>query len=167
MTIKGLLEIIYLFRYIVRDKYLYFSPIQHILGIICAGGHIPNTTPAGSGSERLGRIGGQIVQYIGILGYVGFKIGEWWVNRGRPNVSREEVRIAPPVGIKLQVEIDMNKCPICGNGMKLDEGESLGCLETSGFIFCYKCITQYITKYNVCPVTQIPTTFMHIRPIYK
>ena len=43
-----------------------------------------------------------------------------------------------------------NSCPICG-AMPIQNP----CALPTGFAFCYRCATDYVDKWHVCPVTQI------------
>ena len=55
---------------------------------------------------------------------------------------------------------DPNLCPLCGQIRKLPATSS------SGYAFCYACISQYVTEHGTCPVTGIPCSLAQVRRIY-
>ncbi len=37
---------------------------------------------------------------------------------------------------------------------------------TSGYVFCYRCVHQYVSEHRCCPVTLVPCGLEHVRKLY-
>ncbi|CEF62293.1 Peroxisome assembly protein 12 [Strongyloides ratti] len=59
------------------------------------------------------------------------------------------------------LNLSENQCPLC---LKKRENDTV--LSCSGYIFCFKCIYQFISKYGRCPVTSIPATTKELVKMY-
>jgi hypothetical protein len=56
---------------------------------------------------------------------------------------------------------DLSLCPICKQQRKNDTA-----LSVSGFVFCYKCIFQYLKRHGMCPITRIPAKVQNLVCLY-
>ncbi|XP_028393338.1 peroxisome assembly protein 12-like [Dendronephthya gigantea] len=54
------------------------------------------------------------------------------------------------------------QCPLCHK-----VHTNMATLVSSGFVFCYPCIHQFITEHGCCPVTNIPSSLDQILRIYS
>ena len=95
-----------------------------------------------------------------------FKFAEWWYS---DNGAGGQTKPVPPPprppkvsehGISLPS--DKTLCPIC-----VDTRVNPAALSCSGFVFCYKCIHEYITEHSRCPVTLLPASLEQIRKVYE
>ncbi|TKR81189.1 hypothetical protein L596_015104 [Steinernema carpocapsae] len=57
--------------------------------------------------------------------------------------------------------LETNKCPLCLKQREVDTA-----LSVSGYVFCYKCIYDYLRREHSCPVTQIPARTTHLVRLY-
>uniref|UniRef100_A0A0K0EWC4 Peroxisome assembly protein 12 n=1 Tax=Strongyloides venezuelensis TaxID=75913 RepID=A0A0K0EWC4_STRVS len=59
------------------------------------------------------------------------------------------------------LNLSKDQCPLC---LKKRENDTV--LSSSGYIFCYKCIRQHISKFGRCPVTSTPATLNQLVRLY-
>ncbi|KAJ7513720.1 hypothetical protein O6H91_23G011900 [Diphasiastrum complanatum] len=97
-----------------------------------------------------------------------FKMVEWWYQSAEERVTSQTVYPPPPPppapkvadgGIPLP--IDIRFCPLCAQTRT-----NPAMVSTSGYVFCYPCIFNYISQYGRCPVTLIPAKSNQIRRLY-
>ncbi|CAG2117168.1 unnamed protein product, partial [Medioppia subpectinata] len=67
----------------------------------------------------------------------------------------------PPAPPKIEIDIPVEKCPICLNVRQNDTA-----LMTSGFVFCYACIINHLKVNSRCPVTGYPTATDQLIKLY-
>ncbi|VDM72662.1 unnamed protein product [Strongylus vulgaris] len=72
----------------------------------------------------------------------------------------------PPAPHKLLTEssvlmLDTNKCPLCMRRRTNDTA-----LSVSGYVFCYSCIYDHVSKFKTCPVTGLPSTVNELIRLY-
>uniref|UniRef100_A0A0N4ZQ24 Peroxisome assembly protein 12 n=1 Tax=Parastrongyloides trichosuri TaxID=131310 RepID=A0A0N4ZQ24_PARTI len=59
------------------------------------------------------------------------------------------------------LSLSKDQCPLC---LKKRENDTV--LSVSGYIFCFKCIHNYVKKYGLCPVTSTPATLNELVRLY-
>ncbi|XP_035217121.1 peroxisome assembly protein 12-like isoform X1 [Stegodyphus dumicola] len=85
---------------------------------------------------------------------------EWWYNReGQP--STFAALPVPPPPPKWPCETPIDICPICKEPRTNDTA-----LSSSGFVFCYPCIHQYVEMTNKCPVTGYRSSLKQLIKLY-
>eukprot|EP01112_Ceratiomyxa_fruticulosa_P010003 TRINITY_DN2625_c0_g3_i1.p1 TRINITY_DN2625_c0_g3~~TRINITY_DN2625_c0_g3_i1.p1 ORF type:complete len:417 (-),score=92.57 TRINITY_DN2625_c0_g3_i1:115-1266(-) len=91
-----------------------------------------------------------------------FKFIEWWYSENR--ITQPPLPIPPPPippQTKIMLPTDKTLCPLCSRT------RNNPAMSSSGYVFCYPCIFNYVSLYQRCPVTFIPTTQQQIRKIYE
>mmetsp|Transcript_21017 Transcript_21017/g.37521 ORF Transcript_21017/g.37521 Transcript_21017/m.37521 type:complete len:366 (-) Transcript_21017:533-1630(-) len=99
-----------------------------------------------------------------------FKALEWWYSAGEEKLTSRNALVArppPPPPIPQSAEgvglpSDPSSCPLCKGHCK-----NPSFLTTSGYVFCYACVFNYVMECRRCPVTHLPTSLDHIRKIYR
>ncbi|KAK7061450.1 ankyrin repeat protein nuc-2 [Favolaschia claudopus] len=97
------------------------------------------------------------------------KFLEWWYSPGSPARSFSTSPLGPavppprmlpphPQGIPFNPQ-SYGKCPIC-----LDPIKNATALP-SGYVFCYRCVYDHVTKLGKCPVTLLPTRIWQARKV--
>ncbi|CAI0385203.1 unnamed protein product [Linum tenue] len=97
-----------------------------------------------------------------------FKMMEWWYQSAEERMSAPTVYPPPPPppppkvakeGISLPN--DRTMCPLCSQ-----KRANPSVVTVSGFVFCYACIFKYISQYNRCPITLMPSNVDQIRRLF-
>ncbi|XP_057863209.1 peroxisome biogenesis protein 12 isoform X2 [Cryptomeria japonica] len=97
-----------------------------------------------------------------------FKMMEWWYQSAEERLSSPTVYPPPPPppqpkvaenGIPLPP--DRTVCPLCSQ-----RRTNPTLIAVSGFVFCYPCIFNYVSKYNRCPVTLMPASVDQLRRLF-
>ncbi len=105
-------------------------------------------------------------KYLLPLAIFFFKFLEWWYaeNRGpaqaMPTPPPPEPAKRAAEGVPLPQ--DRSACPLC-----LEMRTNPGMAASSGYVFCYPCIFNYVKQHQRCPVTHLPTTIDQVRKIYE
>ncbi|KAH7699125.1 PRX-12 protein [Aphelenchoides avenae] len=68
---------------------------------------------------------------------------------------------APPHPYKV-LSLDADKCPLCYRRRENDTA-----LAVSGYVFCFKCINDYVRREGQCPVTFIPASHEQLIRLYR
>ncbi|KYQ89925.1 RING zinc finger-containing protein [Tieghemostelium lacteum] len=94
-----------------------------------------------------------------------FKSLEWWYSENRQSAPTLPV-IPPPLPPKqakdgMDIPDDKSLCPICR------EKRTNATICGSGFVYCYRCIHQYVSQYSRCPITFLPANIEGLRKIYE
>ncbi|GAX80892.1 hypothetical protein CEUSTIGMA_g8327.t1 [Chlamydomonas eustigma] len=139
------------------------------------------TTAAGSGLSLRGvsavaKSGLSLLHFLSdhhhnalMLAVFGFKALEWWFNSAEERLAVNKTLPPPPPppaprpaqrGVGLPA--DTSLCPICRCTCS-----NPAQVATSGYVFCYPCIFNYIMDKQRCPVSFIPASLDHIRKLYK
>ncbi|XP_055592559.1 peroxisome assembly protein 12 [Uranotaenia lowii] len=85
---------------------------------------------------------------------------EWWQNETTMgDLSKLPVPEAPDLDVNCNRYL--NKCALC-----LQELQIPTAVSTSGYVFCYCCITAHLQKESRCPVTRYPATVSDLIRIY-
>eukprot|EP00298_Acanthocystis_sp_HF-20_P005002 c15295_g1_i1.p1 GENE.c15295_g1_i1~~c15295_g1_i1.p1 ORF type:complete len:365 (+),score=95.01 c15295_g1_i1:46-1095(+) len=99
---------------------------------------------------------------------LGFKFMEWWYGNEEIQSSNKSVNTLPPpptapppVAGSYSLPSSINQCAIC----KRDRQNPTVTL--TGFVFCYRCIFDYIEKTGECPITGIPLETQTLRRVYE
>jgi len=84
---------------------------------------------------------------------------KWW----HSDDSQASLTALPvPKPPKTSNKYPSQMCPLCSKPRKIDVA-----LQTSGYLFCYKCIKEYLQEHNKCPITSIPSKVTDLIRIYK
>jgi len=83
------------------------------------------------------------------MGSFFLQVVDHWYNNTSAELKLEHKIVGPP---PLIAGLKPGLCPLCG---KKRRGDTV--LGSSGVVFCYSCITQYIRKKKKCPVTKEPS----------
>lgn len=87
---------------------------------------------------------------------------EWWYASENNAPSLMALPVPdPPKTDKDLVKTPHNVCPLC-----LKQRTNDTALSTSGFVFCYPCIYDYIRQHQCCPVTSYPSHQQHLIKLY-
>lgn len=84
----------------------------------------------------------------------------------RSSQTRFNNRIPPPPHKRLRESavmlLETNKCPIC-----LRQRHNDTVLSVSGYVFCYRCISDFIERERKCPVTSLPANREHLIRLFS
>jgi hypothetical protein len=104
-------------------------------------------------------------KYILPLTLFFFKFLEWWYHEPRFEAPPSVIPPAPDPPKRasggLEIPSDHTLCAICR------EKRTNPAIATSGFVFCYPCLSRYVDVHHRCPVTFIPMNSDQIRKIYE
>ncbi|RDD39944.1 Peroxisome assembly protein 12 [Trichoplax sp. H2] len=98
------------------------------------------------------------------------KIVEWWYseeNTTRSSSTFADLPIPPPPDKPktapngIRPPINTAECALCNQGIT-----NATALSTSGYVFCYPCIYQYLKQSGKCPITHLPTGIQQLVKIY-
>ena len=94
---------------------------------------------------------------------------EWWYSTDHEMTSSVmNLPIPPPPKMPKVSESGCGlpphplQCPLCHK-----VHSNMASLVSSGFVFCYPCIHQFVTEHGCCPVTNIPSSLDQILRIYS
>eukprot|EP01080_Neovahlkampfia_damariscottae_P008364 gene8364-189_t len=98
-----------------------------------------------------------------------YKFLEWWYSteaeRNQNQNSSKPILPPPPPPKKSKDGIDLPKdcslCPLCYK-KRINPTQ----LSISGYVFCYKCINDYVNEFQKCPVSLLPANENFLRRIY-
>jgi len=94
-----------------------------------------------------------------------FRFLEWWYSENRIVPPALPTPPPPPPPLKvaegLHLPEDKTLCPLCLSP------RTNPAMASSGYVFCYPCIFNYVQRHEKCPVTFLPTTQAQIRKIYE
>mmetsp|Transcript_11906 Transcript_11906/g.16138 ORF Transcript_11906/g.16138 Transcript_11906/m.16138 type:complete len:446 (+) Transcript_11906:176-1513(+) len=98
-----------------------------------------------------------------------FKVLEWWYGMAEERMNPSQVLplpppppIPPPHPQGKQLPGDVRVCPLCRN----PRTNPALCV-TSGYVFCYPCLHEYVSKKKACPVTLERSSTESIWKLYK
>ena len=98
-----------------------------------------------------------------------YKFLEWWYSPGSPARSLSASPLGPvippprmilphPQGIPFDKAL-YGVCPICKNG--INNATAL----PSGYVYCYRCAYDHVSRHGRCPVTLLPARPWQLRKI--
>lgn len=82
----------------------------------------------------------------------------WYVNKEGKSIGG--LKTPPPKEFQSQT-VKMGTCPVC-----IQKIENPTACAISGYVFCWKCISNHIKERRTCPVTNIPITLEDLVRIY-
>ncbi|PSN38097.1 Peroxisome assembly protein 12 [Blattella germanica] len=86
---------------------------------------------------------------------------QWWNSGDNMHASLMALPIPPPPEITPEGKKFAGKCPICLQRRKIETA-----LTVSGYVFCYRCIMQYVQENRQCPITKCPADIADLIRIY-
>merc|ERR1712150_195525 len=87
---------------------------------------------------------------------------DWWYSSDSSATSLTALPIPRPPTCDRLKDVATTACPLC----RRDRVNSTA-LAVSGFVFCYMCISEHISRERCCPVTGLPATQDHLVKIYQ
>ncbi|XP_029945546.1 peroxisome assembly protein 12 [Salarias fasciatus] len=97
------------------------------------------------------------------LGVFFLQFLDWWYSSDNQSAVKSLTSMpAPPPPLHLQQSADRRSCPLC-----LHLRSNATALSTSGFVFCYRCIYNYVKANRRCPLTGFPSELQHLVKIYS
>ena len=95
---------------------------------------------------------------------IGHKVLTWYFNNKKQQKMSgknvEKVEITAPIN-----ERDVNeggKCLLCTKQMK---NETV--VKTTGYVYCYDCISDYVRREGKCPMSQARISLEHLQILYN
>lgn len=85
---------------------------------------------------------------------------EWWYTSDTKSTFTAFPTPPPPKNV-YKTNFPHSVCPVCGNKRTNDTA-----LSSSGFVFCYPCIHNYVKEHGCCPVTGLPSNFHNLVKLY-
>ncbi|XP_063002487.1 peroxisome assembly protein 12 [Elgaria multicarinata webbii] len=132
--------------------------------------------PSGSLKERAQSAGKKALGGVAFSLSTGLSVGvfflqflEWWYSSENQETIKSLTALpAPPPPVHLDLGADApllprlkTVCPLCHKIRANDTA-----LSTSGFVFCYRCIYNYVKRHQRCPVTGYATELQHLVKLY-
>lgn len=87
---------------------------------------------------------------------------QYWHMGDQHRTSLTALPVPPPFEGLAAAMHYQGKCPICSQNWKIET-----VLSVSGFVFCYRCIVQYLQENHCCPVTKYPADVGDLIRIYS
>ena len=95
---------------------------------------------------------------------------EWWYSsENQETVKTLTALPTPPPPVHLDYNSDSpllpkmkTVCPLCRKNRVNDT-----VLATSGYVFCYRCVFNYVRSHQACPITGYPTEVQHLIKLYS
>lgn len=95
---------------------------------------------------------------------------EWWYSSGNQETIKSLTALpTPPPPVPLDYNSDSpllpqmkTVCPLCRKNRVNDT-----VLATSGYVFCYRCVFNYVKSHRACPITGYPTQVQHLIKLYS
>lgn len=89
---------------------------------------------------------------------------DWWNNTaGAKKKSPENTSTIPPVPrtTERQTSINRRQCPLCRQPCNIPTA-----VIGSGYVYCNKCIVDYVQRYHRCPTTNQSVTVEQLIKVY-
>ncbi|XP_078662554.1 peroxisome assembly protein 12-like isoform X1 [Branchiostoma floridae x Branchiostoma belcheri] len=175
----------YQFAYIF-DKSQYHSPLLHLAGVKLCNLSAEDIqvqqnkgaleTLVGGGGSNQGNIAtflGKAAAFTAVSVSSALSVGvfflqflEWWYSEENQNTARavSSLPAPPPPAVKhdsTTPHFHPSVCPICGRVRTNDTA-----LSTSGHVFCYPCIYNFVQKHQRCPITGYSSAINHLIKLY-
>ncbi|KAJ9594576.1 hypothetical protein L9F63_027444 [Diploptera punctata] len=87
---------------------------------------------------------------------------QWWHSGDKLRTSLTALPIPSPPEKTDRGKQHGGKCPICLQNRKIET-----VLAVSGYVFCYRCIVQYIQENRQCPITKYPADLGDLIRVYS
>lgn len=95
---------------------------------------------------------------------------EWWYSSENQDTIKSLTALpTPPPPVHLDYNSDSpllpkskTVCPLCRKTRVNDT-----VLATSGYVFCYRCVFNYVRSHQACPITGYPTEIQHLIKLYS
>eukprot|EP00300_Choanocystis_sp_HF-7_P009002 c16215_g1_i3.p1 GENE.c16215_g1_i3~~c16215_g1_i3.p1 ORF type:complete len:137 (-),score=26.82 c16215_g1_i3:66-476(-) len=107
-------------------------------------------------------------RHMFLFSILGFKFMEWWYGNDQIAQSFVDAVVPvppptppPPVAGSYMIPKDHALCAICLNR------RSNPTIVPSGYVFCYRCVYDYVTQHQRCPITFIPVSLEQLRRVYE
>ncbi|XP_028746368.1 peroxisome assembly protein 12 isoform X1 [Peromyscus leucopus] len=95
---------------------------------------------------------------------------DWWYSSENQETIKSLTALpTPPPPVHLDYNSDSpllpkmkTVCPLCRKTRVNDT-----VLATSGYVFCYRCVFNYVRSHQTCPITGYPTEVQHLIKLYS
>ncbi|ELW61739.1 peroxisome assembly protein 12 [Tupaia chinensis] len=95
---------------------------------------------------------------------------DWWYSSENQETIKSLTALpTPPPPVHLDYNSDSpllpkmkTVCPLCRKTRVNDT-----VLATSGYVFCYRCVFNYVRSHQACPITGYPTEVQHLIKLYS
>ncbi|EDM05474.1 peroxisomal biogenesis factor 12 [Rattus norvegicus] len=95
---------------------------------------------------------------------------DWWYSSENQETIKSLTALpTPPPPVHLDYNSDSpllpkmkTVCPLCRKARVNDT-----VLATSGYVFCYRCVFNYVRSHQACPITGYPTEVQHLIKLYS
>lgn len=176
--------LVYNMRYLFRSINCH-SPYMHLSGlklVYLSPEDLPKSPAThknvnvSSFRSKLFRGSKQLLGFLAICLSQGLSVGvfflqflEWWYMYGDHQAQLAFTSLPIPQPPKDEVNPDLkhllpenkSRCPLCQRNRTNETT-----LSTSGFVFCYPCIFNYISNHGCCPITKYPTSLDQVIKLY-
>ncbi|KAJ4429353.1 hypothetical protein ANN_28115 [Periplaneta americana] len=86
---------------------------------------------------------------------------QWWHAEDKLRSSFTALPLPPAPEVSAEAKQYSGICPICLQNRKIET-----VLPVSGYVFCYRCIMQYVQEHHCCPVTKYPADMRDLIRVY-
>ncbi|XP_069700986.1 peroxisome assembly protein 12-A [Periplaneta americana] len=86
---------------------------------------------------------------------------QWWHAEDKLRSSFTALPLPPAPEVSAEAKQYSGICPICLQNRKIET-----VLPVSGYVFCYRCIVQYVQEHHSCPVTKYPADMRDLIRVY-
>ncbi|CAF3817001.1 unnamed protein product [Rotaria magnacalcarata] len=128
----------------------YYSPALQLAGVKLTYAKDPSPViPASTSSSRFFSIVSQVIS----SGLFLVQFVEWWNNTNAGKQNSTSATVCPPLPstVRTPSPIGRRQCPLCRQPCNIPTA-----LPGTGFVYCHKCITEYVNRYHQCPTTHQP-----------
>ncbi|KAG1657429.1 Peroxisome assembly protein 12 [Nymphon striatum] len=163
-VIMKLTSFFFKLRYIF-GKTDYYSPLLYFIKVCLTSSTISNSASSNvSHSWKSWIINGMFSSVSTVLfgGAFMLQFLQWYHSDENDNkIQFVWNKLPPPSKIKLNNDPEIVKsglCPLCNKVRRNDTA-----LQTSGYVFCYKCIFSHVKENGNCPITLQPSSLDHLQ----
>ena len=138
----------------------YYSPALQLAGVKLT--YLKEPSPVIPPSTAAGRLFALISQIMS-SGLFLIQFVDWWNNTNNSKQKPSSANVIPPLPNTNPTgqTIAKRQCPLCRQSCNVPTAV-LG----SGYVYCNKCISDYVQRYHRCPTTQQPVTSEQLIKIY-
>ncbi|CAI2377318.1 unnamed protein product [Moneuplotes crassus] len=155
------IDFLYKLKYLLQQDFKFFKPYLHLCNFLIRR---KNMFELRTEEEKYSnKVVGVLSKYNVFIMFIFIKYCQWYFSQGNSgsqssSQSQGEEICEPPPRAK-----PSKGCPLC----QKSPIENPCALETSGYVFCFVCIQDYVEKNQRCPITGTRTFDSNIRKIYK